>query len=265
MTARLKVLKVVHQRRYEVRANGASQKLIPGKWKRLVVLAETQQQSLVFKLFSPGTWPRRFYYQLCLREPYQHTFALHKRVKESPIRTVEAHCRGQVRDNGLLSYSFIAMEPLGEAVSTEEYIERFLSRNTTENNAKTHVVRWMAKRLAAMHDSGFFHDDIKPYHIFVDNKPDSIWVNPEDTSDWIWIDLDGSLFSKELSLQQRVVNLSQFSRYFLDPMGVDCLDEFLSTYSELTNGRLPELSTLKQLVQKRSEKRLKRQARSYNL
>ena len=112
-----------------------------------------------------------------------------------------------------------------------------------------------------MHNAGFYHEDIKPYHFFIDDpkcSDDDVYKDPTCSSDWICIDLDRSGLGDTVPFRRRIINLYQMWRYMLMPIGCKKMELFIEAYTKYASAQLPPVPVLNQKVESYLKKRSKR-------
>ena len=249
----LQILKVVRSRAIDRKASdehrpGAD--TVTENWKRLVLSAANPNDNIVFKLFHPRTVARRMYYRYVYSDPLARSYRRYKELENGPVRTVKSLSRGYVSRRGLFLYSFFAMESLRGVINIIDYLDRFLKRNNHSDRARELLTVYLASRLAKVHNSGFYHDDIKPDHLYVDDGPESIWLDPDETQDWVWIDLERVSLTDRIAPRQRLRNLFQFWRDFVRPLGEQAIHVFLRQYRSEVEEEIPSEDVLRRQIEK---------------
>ena len=200
----------------------------PKIWKRAIV--SPLGSDIVFKLFFPGSFPRRFYYHYLTENPIRQAYRIHQGLSKTDTRALPSFGYGCFRGKAVAKFWFIAIGRLSSVISFGEYAKRYLANAEDTLAAQTDLSTYVAKRLADAHSSGFYHEDLKSYHIYIDDNADTSFSNLSQTSKWLWIDLDDSELRKSLSYRQCMINLYQSWRYLLRPHGINEPDEFIRSY-----------------------------------
>ena len=214
-------------------------------WKRAIV--SPVSSNIVFKLFFPRLLHRRLYYSYLPVNPIHNAYQIHQKLSDTGVRTLKSSAYGYLAGAGSNHFWFIALERLASVISYEEYAKKYIANNsqsnTRRNSAQKNLITYVAQRLSDAHNEGFYHEDLKPYHIFIDKASDAIYQDPTLTSKWLWIDLDDSEVSSgsksEIPYRRRIINLYQSWRYLLLPYGIDRPDGFVSAYLSSCPSQLP--------------------------
>ena len=124
------------------------------------------------------------------------------------------HARAELRRHTEVKRRhFAATEPLGIGTwrdNTQKrwqyFIQRWIDPSWASGESllkESLSATKLATEIAALHNAGIFHGDLKPYHVAI----------PSDAAHWLYLDLDPVRFG--LSQRRRAINLYQGLRYFL--------------------------------------------------
>lgn len=189
--------------------------------KRAVCLIEAEHKQYILKLFFLGNLPRRLFYRIFKGDPMRRAYTMHQQLQILSPSTPHAYCCGTIPT---ACCSFLILEPLTGVQPIAELIIPLISN---PNSIAAHrLVRWIAIETAYMHQTGFFHGDIKPSHLYVDTST----ATTESFGSFVWIDLDRACFTKRLSTRARINNLYHLVRYCIAPLGWSFVAPFLETY-----------------------------------
>ncbi len=232
------------------------------KWKRMILRAPKSNLNVVVKLSNEIGLIRRLYRHVLPTDRNSKAFKFTRELKDSDVTTVPVHSYGHINENGLYRFSFMTMDEIDGLDTLVEHLKSEHLKSgleVTESGEK--ILRCLAEGLASAHNAGFFHGDIKPYHLYVGSGLGKTHELSPSIKDWVWIDLDDCLLSSSLTRRQRVINLYQIWRYFLVPLGEKDMDEFISIYLKRSKEFTIEKGKLKQLVLRHYERRLRRDKR----
>jgi tRNA A-37 threonylcarbamoyl transferase component Bud32 len=220
--------------------------VLQDNWKRLV-LCTYDEKPLIIKLFNPGSAIRRFHYRHLRKNPLINSYELHEQLLNSGVTVPKVYACGYANSNNLMAFSFLVMEDLRHFPNIDQYLNSALQADSRKNI----VAKYIGNKLATAHNIGFFHGDIKPYHVYVDSG-----------DRWMWIDLDDSQIVNPISRKLRIKNLYQTYRYLLKPIAENEVDGFLEAYIESCNPKFSEdIDSIKQEMLAHYDKRIKRAIR----
>jgi tRNA A-37 threonylcarbamoyl transferase component Bud32 len=243
---KLGVLDTVTQQGICPNNNSENRFVLKDDWKRLV-LCTYDEKPLIIKLFNPGSALRRIHYRYLTTNPLIRGYKLHQQLLEAGVTVPKVFACGYVCSNKTPLYSFLVMEDLRHFPNINEYLNSALQADSRKNI----VAKYIGNKLASAHNLGFFHGDIKPYHVYVDSG-----------DRWLWIDLDDSKILNPLPHKERVTNLYQTYRYLLKPFAENEIDDFLEAYLESVEPKMNgDKEQIKQEILVHYQKRIKRAER----
>ena len=197
------------QRNHFVRPESSKQRaadIVAGKAKRFVLSIDTSAGPRAVKFFTPLGYANRVYYAV-RASPSRQAHELTRRASSGPVMLPHSYGFIDLRDDRSLVRSAQVMELLSDLTSLGSYLSTRLKQAGQDSTARRDVIDWLAKQLSSLHQAGFYHPDIKPYHVFV--------VERSDTERLLLIDMDRARLTKALDIDQRAVNLYQLYRYAL--------------------------------------------------
>ena len=158
------------------------------KRKRFAIKLETASHGPLCLKFRPLSWAEGFLGPLHAKAELQR----HTEVQHRNFAATEPLGIGTWRDKEQKRWQYFIQGWIDPTwASGESLLKGSLS------SAKP------ATEIAALHNAGIFHGDLKPYHVAI----------PNDAAHWLYLDLDPVRFG--LSQRRRVINLYQGLRYFL--------------------------------------------------
>lgn len=206
----------------------------PVSEKRFVVRFSEDDEELVIKLSRF----RRLLAQLPLRglrrSAPEAQWAVMGHALQRGVRVAEIKASGLLYSSEFQApvFSFSVMKSLRALPDLTSYLMSILGSSPDKAAARTLIRTYLARKIAEAHMKGFFHSDLKGYHILVDTKGSSA----PGSAEWIWLDLDDVRILRRLSERQCVENLYQLWRYVLMPIDPEGLEAFAEEYLRAASG-----------------------------
>lgn len=168
------------------------------------------------------------YYNFVRRDPLLNAYRIHLQLHQSTtIQTSKALC--WYKENRY-QFSTLVLEFLENHIPIIDYLKNQLANGQL---SKLQIMHWLALELATTHNQGFFHQDIKPSNLFVNQS-----------SALVWIDLDQAIYQRQLSIEQRVNNLYYTIRYFIFPLDWEYALPFVESYCAYCRAKVPDATKL---------------------
>jgi len=201
--------------------------IIAGEAKRYVFSIQTKTGIKIVKVFEPKSLGHRLL-GFAGRSVSQKEHLNHVRCESAGLAATSTLGYLELYHNRHLIRGVQFQDPVDQATCRplEQFFPAQLERFSME------AIPPLARAMGRMHAQGFFHNDLKSFHAYVQIKPLSPPRGQPAEYNLLWIDLAGVGF--HLTRRQRIINLYQTLRYIL-PDDEQLYDRFLREYCEYTN------------------------------
>lgn len=198
--------------------------------KRVVLATQNLKDEKIIKLSRRRRTPHWLPIRALKKSSPHYQWSIMNEANARGINTVTFEACGELQFLNGAAFTFSVMKSLRTLPTLPEYLSTLTFDETDNAQGVATASSLCARILLDAHRRGFFHSDIKGYHLLVD-------AASSPTLSWIWLDLDDVQLCSRLSQAQVVENLYQMWRYVLEPLGRQSLEVFLEHYLRLYKGQ----------------------------
>lgn len=226
---------------------------LQNRWTRLAIAPSDDEIPYLLQLVAPNSTFQKLFFQLPDRNPLKHSYELHQRLQNSPIQTPRGKAYGCVKTKGFRSYFFLCRDLLPDTLTMDDYLSEFFFRCEDDSSARDKLVECVGERTAAMHDAGFYNEDVKLRQLLMKQSSADIWKNPRLMDSWIWANLEHANLVDKIPYQGRLKNLHHMWRQIIMPVSKHSLEQFLVAYCSAVKTKLPSLQKIKKDIERHSD------------